>query len=57
MSASPEPASFDNYAREYEAALNRGLTLTGESRDFYARSRVEIMRDICQRIGLRARTA
>jgi SAM-dependent methyltransferase len=54
MSASPEP-SFDAYARDYETALAQGLNLTGESRDFYARGRVEIMAATCQRIGLRAR--
>ena len=54
MSAVPDPSSsFDEYARDYEGALNRGLSLTGESRDFYARRRVEITRDACERIGLR----
>ena len=53
MSAAPEEPSFDAYAGDYEGALNRGLRLTGESRDFYARRRVEIMRDASQRIGLR----
>ena len=53
MSAPPNPSSFDTYARDYEAALNEGLHLTGESRDFYARRRVELTRDACERIGLR----
>ena len=52
MSATPEPPSFDAFARDYEGALNRGLSLTGESRDFYARSRVEIMLETCKRIQL-----
>ena len=56
MSPSPEQPAFDAYARDYEAALNRGLGLTGESRDFYARRRVEITRDVCLRIGLRTTT-
>ncbi len=55
MTVPPEQPGFDEYARDYEVALNRGLDLTGESRDFYARARVEIMRDSCQRLGLRAR--
>lgn len=55
MSAGPEPPSFDAFARDYEGALNRGLQLTGESRDFYARRRVEITHDACQRLGLRPR--
>lgn len=53
MSAPPEQPSFDAYARDYEAALNNGLNLTGESRDFYARGRVEIVRDTARRLGLR----
>lgn len=56
MSASPEEPSFDAYARDYEGALDRGLCLTGESRDFFARRRVEITRDTGERLGLRAAT-
>ena len=56
MSAAPEQPSFDAYARDYEGALNRGLSLTGESRDYYARRRVEITRDACRRLGLQPAT-
>jgi SAM-dependent methyltransferase len=56
MSAVPKPPSFDAFARDYEDALNRGLSLTGESRDYYARRRVEITRDFCRCIALRAET-
>jgi SAM-dependent methyltransferase len=56
MSGPPEPPSFDTFAGNYESALNRGLSLTGESRDFYARHRVEIVRDACQRLGLHPKT-
>jgi SAM-dependent methyltransferase len=52
MSAPPE-RSFDAYARDYEAALDRGLRLTGESRDFYARRRAELVHEACARLGLR----
>jgi SAM-dependent methyltransferase len=55
MTAPSEKPSFDAYARDYENALNEGLSLTGESRDFYARRRVEITRDLCQRLGLRVK--
>lgn len=50
MSAPPEQPSFDAYARDYETALNHGLDLTGESRDFYATGRVAVMREICDRL-------
>jgi SAM-dependent methyltransferase len=56
MSAAPEEPSFDAYAGDYEKALNRGLSLTGESRDYYARRRVEITRDAAQRISLQVKT-
>jgi SAM-dependent methyltransferase len=36
----PSPQSFDTYARDYDQALAKGLQLTGESRDYYARHRV-----------------
>ena len=47
------PPAFDAYASDYETALAQGLSLTGESRDFYARRRVEIVRDVCRRLALR----
>jgi SAM-dependent methyltransferase len=56
MSAAPDEPSFDAYAGDYEGALNRGLSLTGESRDYYARRRVEITRDAAQRISLQINT-
>ena len=36
---------FDRYATEYDAALSRGLSLSGEDKDFFARRRVEWLRD------------
>lgn len=56
MSGQPGEPGFDPYARDYEQALGRGLDLTGESRDFYARGRVEIVAATCARLGMRART-
>lgn len=34
------PQLFDAYSREYDEALVKGLKLTGENRDYYARHRV-----------------
>ncbi|MDO8539745.1 MAG: class I SAM-dependent methyltransferase [Opitutaceae bacterium] len=56
MTSPSDPPSFDAYARDYDAALDQGLSLTGESRDFYARRRVEIVRDMCRHLGLRIGT-
>lgn len=33
-------AQFDAYAHDYDAALNRGLSISGESKDYFARERV-----------------
>jgi len=32
--------SFDRYADDYESALNRGLSVSGEARDYFARGRI-----------------
>jgi SAM-dependent methyltransferase len=36
----PETASFDAYARDYESALNQGLSVSGEDRGYFARGRI-----------------
>jgi SAM-dependent methyltransferase len=33
-------AEFDDYAGNYDSALNRGLSLSGESKEYFARERV-----------------
>jgi SAM-dependent methyltransferase len=35
------PIHFDDYAENYDAALNRGLSATGEAKDYFARGRVQ----------------
>src|SRR5437764_7046668 len=39
MSAVDTP-EFDAFAGDYDAALNRGLALSGEGKDFFARGRM-----------------
>lgn len=51
----PSSAAFDRVARDYDAALNRGLALTGESRDYFARQRIQFLRDCLARHGARPR--
>ena len=36
-----EPAAFDACAATYDAALNRGLSMSGESKEYFARRRIE----------------
>jgi SAM-dependent methyltransferase len=35
------PSQFDAYAADYDAALNRGLSLSGESKEYFAAERVK----------------
>ncbi len=45
-----DPASaFDAYARDYDAALQRGLDLSGETKDYFAEARVRILRETLDR--------
>jgi SAM-dependent methyltransferase len=37
--------SFDEYAAEYDTALGRGLSVSGEPKDYFARRRIEWLRN------------
>jgi SAM-dependent methyltransferase len=39
-----QPVDFDAFAGEYDAALDRGISLSGEGKDYFARGRVEWLR-------------
>jgi SAM-dependent methyltransferase len=43
------PAEFDVYAKRYEEALNKGLSLTGEYPDYYAKLRVQATKRFAER--------
>jgi SAM-dependent methyltransferase len=56
---SPAPASrneFDAYADDYDAQLGVGLAITGESKDYYARSRARWLARRLAALSYRART-
>src|SRR5271169_5975059 len=36
-----QPPEFDRYAGEYDSALARGISVSGENKDFFAKGRVE----------------
>jgi SAM-dependent methyltransferase len=38
--SSPQPPLFDAYAREYDAALMRGVSVSGEGKEYFAQGRV-----------------
>jgi SAM-dependent methyltransferase len=42
------PLHFDEYADVYDAALDRGLSLSGEDKTYFARRRLEWLRDCLQ---------
>lgn len=47
-SANPglDPRAFDQYAAEYDAALNQGLKFTGEAKEYFAQTRLEWTRRV-----------
>jgi SAM-dependent methyltransferase len=47
---------FDAYANDYEAALNRGLAVSGESKDFFAIGRVSLLNTYLKEMNLPVRT-
>ena len=42
---------FDSYARDYDAALNRGLAVSGENKIFFARERVAWLAVCLKQVG------
>jgi SAM-dependent methyltransferase len=53
MNASSDTAGFDQYATNYHDQLKRGLSLTGEDPEYFARARVEVLRQRLTEIGAR----
>jgi len=41
LASTASPSEFDAYAEDYENALQQGLSVSGESSDYFARHRVE----------------
>ena len=52
MASDQAPAAFDRFAGNYDDALNQGLSLTGESRKYYAERRVHWLARQLARYGL-----
>jgi SAM-dependent methyltransferase len=50
-------AEFDEFADDYDAALNKGLSLTGESKDYFAEGRMRWLKGRLARRGLTPRRA
>lgn len=48
-----KPSSFDEFAGDYDAALMRGVGLSGESKEFFARGRLVWLRHCLDAIGFK----
>ena len=53
MPDSTPPAEFDAYAANYDEALQRGLDLTGETKDYFAEGRVSWLRQRLAKLGMK----
>ena len=49
------PSEFDAYAGSYDSALNQGLALSGESKEYFARERVRWLAGRLAALGVQAR--
>ncbi len=55
MPDSPAP-EFDAYAGDYEAALNRGLKFTGETKEYFAETRIRWLKERLKICGAHPRS-
>ena len=49
----PTRAPFDSYAENYDEALNQGLAVTGEGKDYFARGRIHWLASCLSKLGER----
>jgi SAM-dependent methyltransferase len=49
--ASHENPGFDEYATDYDAALEKGISVSGEQRDYFARGRIDWLAKRLREIG------
>ena len=53
---SANPSSFDQYADEYDAALAKGIAVSGEDKLYFARGRVDWTKKVLDKLGERPAT-
>jgi SAM-dependent methyltransferase len=53
----PDSEAFDAFADDYDRALNRGLSLTGETKEFFAEGRMRWLSRRLHLLGLKPRRA
>jgi SAM-dependent methyltransferase len=49
---SAKPAEFDGFAADYDAALNKGISLSGEAKDYFIEGRIGWLRRSLDRLGI-----
>lgn len=49
-------AEFDAFAGDYDAAINRGLKFTGETKEYFAETRIQWLKSRFKKIGLTPKT-
>jgi len=57
MAPENAPSTFDAYADDYDAALDRGLAASGEGKEYFASRRVEWLAGRLRSMGISPRTA
>lgn len=50
--SSSKPAEFDGFAADYDAALNKGISLSGEAKDYFIEGRIAWLKRRLDRLGL-----
>src|SRR5688572_26350069 len=50
------PPSFDTYADEYDAALTKGISVSGEDKMYFARGRVDWTKRVLDKLGEKPQT-
>jgi len=52
-----EDSSFDEFALDYDGALEQGLSASGESREYFCRGRISWLQKCLTRLAVRPKTA
>ena len=52
MTPSSDVPEFDSYATDYDDALNKGISISGEDKNFFAKGRVEWLAGGLQKLGM-----
>jgi SAM-dependent methyltransferase len=53
--SSPQRAEFDGFAADYDAALNKGISLSGEAKDYFIEGRINFLHRCLGRIQMAIR--